>query len=377
MLSARGNPNRRYVVLLMCLPLCWAQSACKDEAPVAEEGEPAVGQSDAAEPAETRLADTKLGEPEPPAGKLIPDDENDDAGAPACLPRSDSVAGWIKTNAVRLEPGAAYLQRLQDSNRAAELSPYRILEMARCTYEKTNQGVRFQVTLELLRCASPSDAFGLWSTQRTGEAVGNTGRLWANTSEDLYLLQAWQSDYYLRAEARPVSEARLSAEAERLVGRILLALPQAELPAQVRYLPSSGQLAGQQWFARSCRSLAGPGARLLTPEQAGALDRTLALGRARGLAVAAYQEDQQEPPNYVWLLECATPADAQTAYGQYKSAVDGLAAGDRSVPPVPPALLLSPVGRFLGGSWSPEQESEMHVLPACRLKLSKLEAGSI
>ncbi|UCG33424.1 MAG: hypothetical protein JSU68_02090 [Phycisphaerales bacterium] len=346
-------------------------SACNRQ-PTPTEDEPAAIAEEAGTGTETHLASTTATAPEMLASGLVARDDDDDPRAPACLPHSDTVPGWVKTQAIRIESGERYLQNLPDSYAASHMRPYGIMDVATCTYEKQAGNRPSRLAVELLRCRSSADAYGLCSTQRLGRDLGHAHRVWADRQDDYYLLHAWRSDYYLRATATPADGETPLSQARQFMGRILLALPKADPPLLVRTLPSEVRQADRIWFAPTCLPLAASGARLLTAEQAVALDDILRMPRARGLAAAAYQSDPAEPPNIVWLIEYPTPGDARSAYARYKNALDRQAGAAMSTPSVPAAVLLSPIDRFLAGSWSPEEESAMHVLPLVRATLSKL-----
>jgi hypothetical protein len=360
------NSFGRALFLLLCACSGGLQFACQEQAPKETETDKDV---------QTQLAEATL--PAAAAGRQpVPLDEQDDPAAPACLPRSDVVAGWIKTRPARVTPAGQYIRSLDDSLRAAKLRRYRIVEATYCLYEKIIGGARFSLEMEMLRCESPDDAFGLYSTQRQGGPVGHTGRAWACKTGDSYRLYAWQADYMVRAEVRPASDYRIMADAERLLARLLLALPEVEPPKLVRYLPASGGNLEARWFARSCASLVGPLAEVVPAEKTGVLDEVLGMDRAAGIAVAAYDADQEDPPDYIWLVEYGSAADAEQAYQRYRSAAEQ-AASEKGAASGPPAtLLMSPVGRFLAGSWSPEQESVMHLLPVCRTTIKKAISSS-
>jgi hypothetical protein len=346
-------------------------TSCERQPPGAE-GEPAIATDEAAIGTETRLTSAAVPAPETPAAGLVPQDDDDDPGAPACLPLSDTVPGWIKTHAIRVEPVEEYLRRLSDSCAVAQMRPYDIVDVAACTYEKRAGNRRWCFSVRLFRCHSSADAYGLCSTQRLGTRTGTTSLMWTDRTNDGFVLHAGRSDYYIRVSAGPADDEMLLPQAEQFIGRILLALPKTDPPPLVRTLPSEARQAGRTWFAPTCVPLTAPGARLLTAEQAAALDDILGTSRARGLAAAAYQNDSAEPPDIVWLIEYRTPGDARSAYARYKNLLDRRAAIAASTPAVPDALLLSPVGRFLAGSWSPEEESVMHVLPVLQATLTAL-----
>jgi hypothetical protein len=351
--------------------LAFFATSCKRQ-PAATEDEPAFATDETAADTKTRLANTTVTARELPAAGLVPQDDGDDPDAPACLPHSDTVPGWIKTRAIRIEPGEEHLQRLSDSLAAARMRPYGIIDVATCTYEKQAGNLPWRLSVTLLRCNSSADAFGLCSTQCLGSRLGHARRIWAGRENDEYVLHAWRSDYYLRVMAGPADNETLLAQAEQFIGRILLALPKTDPPLLVRTLPTEARLGDKTWFAPTCLPLTAPGARLLTAQQAAALDDILGTCGARGLAAAAYRSDPADPPNIVWLIEYPAPGDARSAYARYKNRLDRQAASAATTPFLPDALLLSPVGRFLAGSWSPEEESLMHVLPLLEATLSRL-----
>jgi hypothetical protein len=288
------------------------------------------------------------------------------------LPHSDTVPGWIKTRAIRIDPGEKHLQSLSDSHTAARMRPYGIIDVATCTYEKQAGSRRWRLSVRLLRCNSPAGAFGLCSTQRQGTKLGRAHRIWADRKNNDFLLHAWRSDCYLRVTAGPADDETLLPQARQFVGRILLTLPKVDPPLLVRTLPSESRQTDRIWYAPTCLPLTASGTRLLTTEQATALDNILNTSRARGLAAAEYLSEPSEAPNVVWLIEYGTPGDARSAYARYKNLLDRQAGAAALTTSAPDALLLSPVGRFLAGSWSPEAESVMHVLPLLRATLSRL-----
>ena len=365
-------PRRRICVLMSgiaCVCLSLGIPACKEQATPQQAETPA----DQADATSARTASATLESPPPRADRLIPDDDNDQPGAPAFLPRSDTVAGWIKTRAVWLQTARQFLESLEDSDRRAEMAPYRIMDAARCGYEMDVDGTRWSLEVCVLRCRTPDDAFGLFATQRTGRPVGATAQVWCDEGPESLVLQAWQATCYLWAEARPADVERLLPEAEKLLARILLGLPAADPPPLLSHMPTRGRRAERMWFVRGARSLSAPGAALLTPAGADAVDGVLRLKAARGMVAASYEASPGEPPNNIWLVEYESPSDASAAYESYRRALALPPDRGGSAGRVPHTLMISPVGRFLAGSWSAEQESAMYLLPGMRSALSRLE----
>lgn len=156
------------------------------------------------------------------------------------MPAGNAVAGWTPT-----DPAQAYthdnLYNLVDGQ-ADSFFAYNFQQVVVGRYQNAGGGL---INIEIWQLDSPADAFGLYTSGRTGQPVdlGNEGS--ADAGQRVLF---WQDRYYVAvASVRKASDADLQAFAQVLAG----VLPKGGTrPAVVAHLPPSGLVAQSYIFFR-------------------------------------------------------------------------------------------------------------------------------
>jgi hypothetical protein len=160
--------------------------------------------------------------------------------ASSALPAANAVAGWTPTDAAQ-----AYthdnLYNLVDGQ-AESFFAYNFQQAVVGRYQNA---ARALINVEIWQLASPADAFGLYTSGRTGKpvALGNDGS--ADAGQRVLF---WQDDYYVAVSSvRGATDADLQAFAKVLAD----ALPKGGTrPAVVDRLPPGGLVAQSYIFFR-------------------------------------------------------------------------------------------------------------------------------
>ncbi len=226
----------------------------------------------------------------------------------------------------------------------------------------------------LCEAAGSTDAFGLATcmmpVQPRDTLVGSMSSL--ETVEDGQVVHGWQGNYFVHVVSRRLAGPEPRVSVEKLAAALVRPIPTAEPPRLLGYFPTGQRIPGRTWVTRKHLGV-------LPPEvqkqalRGSALETTksLGLGADTVMAVVAYNPGEGEAPNYVWLVEYPTNQDAMRALGRYKNLL-------RKIKPTPLVLMDmardadgKPVGRYLGGTWTADQESIMNILPEIVGRLPK------
>lgn len=314
-------------------------------------------------PARSSLPDM-LG-PAPLAPRLPPGvDDRDDPDAPAALPRSYDVAGWVKDQPVRVARPDELAAIVAHATVRAAIESYRLQSAARCVYRYNpgTEGAPLRLDVLWFQMVDPDDAFGLFSAMapplRNANADGSLTAEHEGSDGGIRLF-GWQGHVCLHMTVLSDDESdTLAGAARSLRARILFSIPRADPPALLRILPRENRLPGHEWLLRGSAAMRLLGTETLPAIPPETLDTVLGLDGNAVLAVAAYETEPNEPPNYVWIAEYADDSQANRAVERYRARLDAPQDGiDQDT------LLGDRSGRYVIGTWTVEQESVQHILP--------------
>ncbi len=285
-----------------------------------------------------------------------PADAEDDPAAPRALPRSHVVAGWVKTDPVKVA-AAEQLDRLLDDVVRREIAAgFQLERVAWCAYARENGIAR----VSLYEAAAPEDAFGLFSVlgvQADQQQAADGSVRSVSQAADLLTISAWQGRHYLEVACSAQSSGEDRQACEQLAVRILFDLPSAPLPLLMRAVPADRRAGGRLWLVRTARAFAAIGDVRLKGLDAAELDQRLGLdgtpllavmAAAPALATATGTADAGEHA-LVWLAAYPEPQLAEAAYQRC-----GPAPGSE---PERAFAADPPHGRFLCGTFTPGDET--------------------
>jgi len=285
-------------------------------------------------------------------------DVDDAADAPAYLPQSGDVAGWIKSQGVRTGGPDGLAELAADRGFALQVGPFRIRRVAVVRYERQAADDRQVAEVWAIETATAADAFGILACQSTSRMTLPVGTLTRLEWRGGLRLHTWQGTVYLRIRGQGQDRRSLLAGCRALAAYIVRGIPDEDPPPLLQALPTEGLVEGRQWIVRGLASLAGPGAREIPVGDAATVGRLLGLDGEALMLIAAYRVPGDPSLNYVWVVQYSGVGQARRAYLRYSDYLQ------RSREPwAQVTLLRAPRGRYLCGSWTAEQESIAQVLP--------------
>lgn len=345
---------RQRGVALVCLSavalLC---AACKQESSQAQKSTPQP----------TSQAAHKS--PEPAPTEVLPaDPANDHASTPSWLPDADELPGWVRTSNTSVDFAGSW--EISNPRLSKNIDAYRFKLATHCVYESVApnpQGI--QVRLTIFEAYDSDDAFGLFTSMAhapDAQAIGSASADVLGSESDRAV---WQNKYLIYAQVSGADDAAACTAVDRLLAGIAEPVPSSELPVVVNALPTAGRIEGQLWVARRHLNTL-PDSVLNKVLWGKAVETTQMLGLSLDtlVAVAAYEVAPGEPPNVVWVVQYPTASDAQKAYTNYQSWRD-------KQRPAPLVSIEKPVGRYLCGSWTLDQESLRPIVPEIKSRLPK------
>ncbi len=373
----RNLPMSRLLVLALgVLGVILAGPACREEPP-----EDVV---------------TSPQEAEPPRPILVPADAQDASDAPHALPASGEVPAWVKTEPIRVAVGGEMGRFLPDMAMVEVARTFEGIRLARTTYERQvspqqDPSLTCRADVWYFEAGDPLDAFGLFSlmSRRRGLTIrwqdGSAREI--RSEQGRRVLLAWQGN----ACVRIVSEDCPSEDEEadplvHLLDRIIFYLPAAEPPVLLRALPAEGRRESKVWVVRDPNALrwaddvrvrdlppAELTARLGLTGEPVLMIASVPIGARQEAAPDAEPVTRLEAapdaepatrsgePLLIWVVDYPHEQQAWEAYERYEVVVaEGRSARDRAT------HVLEPVGPFLAGTWSADQENSLAALGELR-----------
>jgi len=313
----------------------------------------------------------KKKKPAPPAAA---DPAKDDPATPAWLPDPEEIPGWVRSaNVQALLPGE--WDRLTSDKLRRCVGAYSIKTVLTFRYESVLPVPSGAIAeFALCQAASSTDAFGLATCmmpiQPRDTLVGSMSSL--ETIENGQVVSGWQGNYFVHVVSRRLAGPEPRVSVEKLAAALVRPIPTAEPPRLLGYFPTGRRIPGRTWV--TCKHLGVLPTEVQEQALRGSASETtksLGLGADTRMAVVAYNPGDGEKPNYVWLVEYPTTQDARTALARYKNLL-------RKIKPMPLVLMDmardaagKPLGRYLCGTWTADQESIMNILPEIVGRLPK------
>lgn len=303
----------------------------------------------------------------PAEREVQPELPPDDPDAPGCLPAAGALDEWLKVSPVRVldrteaegsgDPESAILVR------AAEAG-FDAVRLARAEYRFSGGGQCPQATLAAIEFGSPEDAWGFVGVMHGGRSAVSD-EVAARRRGDVVQWYASRGVWgFVLTVACPEGEPPRRA-CRDLIGRALLATPSAPLPAWIDSLLEVAPPDGPVWFCRSTRALVMADAEAPVRDS-DRVDRLLGLGESAGMVVMRVGRADLDRPDYVWAVRYADAGAAEAAAERFRAALaEQRLSPQRAVTGAETlSLIAEPVGPYLCGSFTAEQESEVHLLPA-------------
>ena len=302
--------------------------------------------------------------PSPPAKPAIVGvDEQDDPNAPLYFPKSNEVLTWVKVKPVASAvPGELDTLKLTVVP-PARLGGYNIQRATTATYRRTINGQEQTAWVELVQARSPTDALGILTVSKAWPPMAAAPGLLgvADTLSTAGLLEA-KGNCWVAITGPEAGQGGWGEAARALMDRILFDVPQQPSPSGPWEL-LIGE-ADNVWIVRSAASLPLTLREQIGIDNAGRIDSVLGLNKDRLMVVAAYTKPTLRRPNFVWLVAYDTPADALAAHGRVAAHLE-----TSTTPLGARSMVAKPMGRYLAGSWSAEEESILMTLTRLHRKL--------
>jgi hypothetical protein len=306
-----------------------------------------------------------LPEPTPEVKPLPPGaDDRDAPNAPAVLPRSYDIAGWVKQEPVRVAPPDKLALLVADEGLRTVMESYRLTLVARCVYRYASQDATAPLLLDVIwvEANDADDAFGLFSVMAApprGLNADGSQTAERKDADGALRLFGWQGNVFAQMTALSDDDrGTLTAAARMLRAKLLFSVARADPPELLRSLPRDHLLPEREWLVRRAVALKSPGAGELPPVDPAALDAALGLDGDVLLAIAGYEAAQGESPNYVWVARYGDSDGAMRAAERYQGLLDAPKNEvDRNT------MVAGPQRQFLAGTWTADQESIQHLLP--------------
>jgi hypothetical protein len=285
----------------------------------------------------------------------------DDRGAPAAFPADDEVPGWRKRTGVRVAVGEE-MAHLMSAESAARLVGFQLRQLSWAEYEYEDVDPPAAATVFLLETASLSDAFGVSTVLRDVSADA----LFAMTIAHPI---GWT---ICGASGRCVAVLACEWEEGSEAGALLRHLQEAcaepgKIVVPLDALPSTDPSPNGLWLVRRTSALAAA-APDLPLEHADEIDQLLGLGQVDAwLLAASYPAPGGKRDNVVWVCSYPSADDASAAYLTYRNLME------RRAPEWARShFLKSPIGRYLLGTWTIEEESLAPLLDRIAARLEDM-----
>lgn len=321
-------------------------------------------------PAQAPTADAEPVTPQPtpsawqPAGEPIVDDP----GAPAGFPGDEEVAGWHKCTGVQVAVGQGIAELLGE-DLARRLVGFDLSQLAWAEYEYSLAGPVHLATLFLLETSTPEEAFGVGTVLAPGADRVLAGLLEGVTTHGVNVVRVAGGGRHVGLIAADAADepAVIQASAQ-LLSHLMAADPATQFrPVLLDALPTEEPTPSRVWLVRRASALAAA-AENLPLEHPDQIDQLLGLAQTEAwLLVACYPVSGGERDNCVWLCAYSSEEQATAAHLTYRNLIERWRPDwTRST------FLKSPIGRYLLGTWTSEEESIQPVLDRIAERLAEM-----
>lgn len=338
-------------LLLGAIVLFAATAGCRDKTSAPSSQPASPDQSVPQSPATP--ADSGKSQPSSPNGV----DAQDASNSPACLPKSQAAAGWVKHESVRVYP-AARLDQAMSKDEAVRYAYFRIRSAATCAYglQSAGGGVRVAKVL-LIDTESAEDAYGLLTCQAPPKELFKIGGETRVVRLGGLHLHCWQGKSYIRLDVAD-ADAVTTEQVIRLLLNISGRIGREDLPALVEAVPSDSSGLQRRWLVRHLGSLPPKSMDLAFPLDVLKTSGLLGLDKTTQMCIAQYEVPEGKRSNLVWVVRYSTNKAAYDAHARYTRFL-----ADHKDPAAQSTNLLPPHGSFLIGTWTAEEESLQYMMP--------------
>lgn len=385
-------------ILCVLVMLCAGNTGCDDDEP-AEYADPLAAYQNATPGGEGgESGQEQVSVPRSRTGV----DEQDDPNAPASLPRSNELPGWVKVQPVRIAEPGKLARVVPDPDLLGVLDAFRIRRAAACAYEGP---AALKAEVLFIEAAGPVDSFGLFSvmTHTAGLAIlpQDQSIRAIEVGTPSWTMLAWQGDICARLSFADPGRTSAMQLLTQLFNRVVFSVPNARPPLIFQVMEPERLLDARVWVVRRTAALKHASIPALNAMAGEDLDARLGLCGEEVLWLASVpsspiqpEEESDEPasrpflpkelrdklppvridrptvlpgaPNLVWFVQYTRAEDAQSAYDRYSGAIAaGRTDRDRNT------ALAEPQGLFLAGTWTADVEARQLVIPEILHGLSR------
>ncbi len=336
-----------------CLCATWLGLAlgagCKQEA----EPSPATSPSSPSDTAAVKRIETEPIAQTP----LTRVDAGDAPNAPACLPASDAVPGWKKTEPIRVFMTGELAGAVTPAE-VVQLGYFRVLAAATCVYaSKAGDGADCRARVLLVETESPIDAYGILTCHSESQEMVKVGGETRADRTNGMQLHCWQGKNYVRISSDDGS-AETTDQLIRLLFYITGHIQREDRPAMVDALPADAELLEGRWLVRHLGSLPPAAIDLAAPPDLMKTSELLGLGEKTVMCVGRYKVPEGRGANVVWVVQYPANKAAYDAHARYtQHLMRQKDAASMST------NLLPPHGPYLIGTWTAEEEALQYMMP--------------
>lgn len=284
-------------------------------------------------------------------------DAGDAPNAPECLPASDAVPGWKKTEPIRVFM-TGELAGAVTPVEVIRLGYFRVLSAATSVYASmTGAGADCRARVLLVETESPVDAYGILTCQSASQELVKVGGETRVDRTDGMHLHCWQGKNYLRISSDSGS-SETTDQLIRLLFHITGHIPREDRPAMVDALPADAELLEGRWLVRHLGSLPPKAIDIANPPDLMKTSELLGLGEKTVMCVGRYKVPEGRSANVVWVVQYPANKAAYDAHARYTQILMRQKdAASQST------NLLPPHGPYLIGTWTAEEEALQYMMP--------------
>lgn len=293
-----------------------------------------------------------------PRAALPPGADGRDApGSPNFLPRSGDLDGWVKVEPV-VAADATQVARIVSADAAARLKNFALDSAAACTYGFYHGGGEpLMIRLVAYSARSPDDGYGIATILSNAPQSESCGGLCRVESQPRTRYVVWQGRVAIDATADRGGDVGRD-DLRRFLLHIVSRIPRENPPAITLAMPTATSLPGRQWLVRHLAALDPRQIGLNPPLDFGQMSNLLGLGSQTLMYVGSHELRGARRPNTVWIVQYPSAIAARDAHRRIERFLaDNPSAAWQST------NVLKPVGRFLVGTWTAEEESLQSIMP--------------